>query len=575
MRTDLVIVTEASDKYFQYSITSTCSFLENNEWFRGNLCFLTSTKNPLSKTNKAILSSIYPRVNFIDVESSSLFKLAADKFHSLHPYPMASVQDLSKFAMLDSFEENILYFSNFCLFMNDMSSIFQTEGDFIFSGNAELFYVKRDLNDFESLKSAVDECKSLKIGHTYSFMCEVLKKLGQSKPVTGLVSNSEEFIDSKFFQLQVKLKRISCIYFNNLLSQETARKNSIVLSPNRSTSKINRVWLQKSNEYVKRATSTRSKFVYNYLETIAPSQVKTHTADFNRKVNKALRDSSTGELLKYRLDKSKLVSSIKETEALVKSGVVDSPLVKGYETACVIAFKGRHNIVELNVKTLCKQTLLPAIVLVVSNAEDVQFCEELRKEHKNVFFTIHQNYPIGGKWQAGVDYARRLDVKGLMILGSDDLLSLSYFSECYSNIDDGRGSSGNGFDLVGNRSWYIYDIDKNLYFLQYTKDVNIFLGGGKMFSKNFLDKVDWQIFRKLRPFHLDEFGYDLVKKHGNSMKLVSLNSFILSVKGAWEMINSTSNILKASSRITHKKVNDKISEILNSLKITNIDDYLK
>jgi hypothetical protein len=190
----------------------------------------------LSKTNKAILSSIYPRVNFIDVESSSLFKLAADKFHSLHPYPMASVQDLSKFATLDSFEENVFYFSNFCLFMNDMSSIFQTEGDFIFSGNAELFYIKRDLNEFESLKSAVDDCKSLKIGNTYSFMCDMLKKLGQSKPVTGLVSNSEEFIDSKFFQLQVKLKRISCIYFNNLLSQETARKNSIVLSPNRSTS---------------------------------------------------------------------------------------------------------------------------------------------------------------------------------------------------------------------------------------------------------------------------------------------------------------------------------------------------
>ena len=59
------------------------------------------------------------------------------------------------------------------------------------------------------------------------------------------------------------------------------------------------------------------------------------------------------------------------------------------------------------------------------------------------------------------------------------------------------------------------------------------------------------------------------------MKLVTQNSFILSVKGAWEMLNSTSNILKASSRITHRKVNDKISEILNSLKITNIDDYLK
>ena len=205
MRTDLVIVTKASDKYFQYSLTSTCSFLENNDWFRCNLCFLTSTKNPLSKTNKTLLSSIYLRVNFIDVESSSLFKLVSDKFHSLHLYPMASVQDLSKLATLDSFEENVFYFSNFCLFMNDMSSTFQTEGDFIFSGNAELFYIKRDFNEFESLKSSIDACKSLKIGHTYSFMCDTLDKLGQSKLCTELVLNSEEFIDRKFFQLREKL----------------------------------------------------------------------------------------------------------------------------------------------------------------------------------------------------------------------------------------------------------------------------------------------------------------------------------------------------------------------------------
>lgn len=575
MRTDLVVVTEASDKYFQYSLTSSCSFLENNSWFRGHLCFLTSQRNPLSKTNKTILSSIYPRVNFIDVESSSLFKSTSERFHALHPYPMASIQDLSKIAVLDSFEENVLYFSNFCLFMNDVSNIFQTEGDFIFSRNTELFYLKKDFNELESIAAIIENCASLLIGQTYSFICDILKTLGDCSPANGTLCNSEEFIDSKFFQLQAKLKKTSCIYFNDLLSQETGRKNTIVLSPNRSTSKINRVWLQKSNEYIKQTTTTRSSFVYNYLETVSPTQVKTHTADFNRKVNKLLRDSSIGELLKYRLDKSKLISSIKETEALAMCGASETPIVKGYDTACVIAFKGRHRMVELNVETLCKQTVLPAIVLVVSSIEDFKFCEGLKQKHKNVFFTIHQNYPIGGKWQAGVDYARRLNVKGLMILGSDDLLSLNYFSECYDKIDEGRGSNGKGFDLVGNRSWYIYDIDKNLYFLQYTNDVTIFLGGGKMFSKNFLDKVDWQIFRTLRPFHLDEFGYDLVKKHGDSMQLVSKDSFILSVKGSWEVINSTSNILKATSRITHKKVNDMIPKIMNLLKITNIDDYLK
>jgi len=577
MTTDLVIVTEASDKYFKYSITSTCSFLENNKWFRGQLYFLINSQNPLSNANKAILLSIYPDVTFINIETSRLFKLVEAKFHKLHTYPMASIQDLSKIAALDSFKENVFYFSNFCLFLNDVSSIFKTEGDFIFSETVELFYLKRYYVDIPSLKYSIENVNSLGLGQTHSFICNMLKSTSQCKQISEKLFSSKEFLDSKFIQLQHKLKTSNCIYFNDLLSQETARKNPIVLSPNRSNSKINRVWLNKSNEYNRQATQIRSNFVYNYLKIVESSREKTQTADFTRKmdaVNRLLMESSR-ESSNYQLNKSKLIASIAETDNLIANGFTETQPVNGYDTACVIAFKGRHRMVELNVETLCKQTILPAIVLVISNTADAQFCKELKKKYDNVFFTIHQNYPIGGKWQAGVTYANRLNVKGLMILGSDDLLSLNYFSECYSGIDEGFGSSRNGFDLVGNRSWYIYDLDKNLYFLQYKPEVPIFLGGGKMFSKNFLDKVNWQIFKTLRPIHLDDFGYDLVKEHGNSMKLVSLDSFILSIKGSWEVINQTKQILAASSRITHKKIELlKKAELINSLKITNIDDYL-
>jgi hypothetical protein len=65
-----------------------------------------------------------------------------------------------------------------------------------------------------------------------------------------------------------------------------------------------------------------------------------------------------------------------------------------------------------------------------------------------------------------------------------------------------------------------------------------------------------------------------VKKHGNSMKLVSKESFILSVKGSWEMINATADILKANKRIINRRVNERIPEIFELLKITNINDYL-
>ena len=577
MTTDLVIVTEASDKYFKYSITSTCSFLENNKWFRGQLYFLINSKNPLSNANKAILLSIYPKVAFINTETSRIFKLVEAKFHKLHTYPMASIQDLSKIAALDSLKENVFYFSNFCLFLNDVSSIFKTEGDFIFSETAELFYLKRYYIDIPSLEDSIESVNSLGLGQTHLFMCNMLKSKSQCKQISEKLFSSKEFLDNKFIQLQHKLKTANCIYFNDLLSQETVRNKSIVLSPNRSTSKINRVWLSKSNEYTIKSTQIRSNFIYNYVEIVDSSRDKTHTTEFTRKmnaVNRLLMESSR-ESSNYQLDKSKLIASIAETDTLIANGFSETPPVNGYDTACVIAFKGRHRMIELNVETLCKQTILPAIVLVASDSVDAQFCKELKKKYNNVFFTIHQNYPIGGKWQAGVDYAKRLNVKGLMILGSDDLLSLNYFSECYSSIDEGFGSSRNGFDLVGNRSWYIYDINKNLYFLQYKPEVPIFLGGGKMFSKNFLDKVNWQIFKTLRPIHLDEFGYDLVKKHGNSMKLVSVDSFILSIKGSWEVINQTKQILSASSRITHKKIELlERAELINSLKITNIDDYL-
>ena len=197
--------------------------------------------------------------------------------------------------------------------------------------------------------------------------------------------------------------------------------------------------------------------------------------------------------------------------------------------------------------------------------------KQLKLKYPNVFITHHQNYPMGGKWQAGVDYARKLNVSGLMILGSDDLLSLNYFKTCYSEIDGGLGSSGVGVDLIGSRRWLIYDINKKLYELEYLPSVPIFLGGGKMFSKYFLDSVNWKIFRKYRHMHLDEYGYAQVKKFSNNIKIISKDNFILSVKGNWELINSTAQILKAKHRISSINITKNTKEIFNQLKILNID----
>jgi hypothetical protein len=88
-----------------------------------------------------------------------------------------------------------------------------------------------------------------------------------------------------------------------------------------------------------------------------------------------------------------------------------------------------------------------------------------------------------------------------------------------------------------------------------------------MFSKYFLDSVNWTIFRKYRPFHLDEYGYDLVKNFSNKTKIISSDNFILSIKGEWDVINPASNILKATHRIKSENITSQTKKIFNLLNI--------
>ena len=241
----------------------------------------------------------------------------------------------------------------------------------------------------------------------------------------------------------------------------------------------------------------------------------------------------------------------------------------------MIAFKDRHNIVKLNIECLAKQSLVPAVVLVVSNIVDYKFAIDMSCKYKNVFLTIHRNYPIGGKWDAGVKYAKKLNVNGLMILGSDDLLSLDYLKTCFHELDMGNGSNGKGVDLIGSRSWYIYDTYNKLYELEYNDKVKVTLGAGRMYSKYFLDAVGWNIFPIAQPFHLDSMGYERVVSFSNSLKIIKSEHFILCIKGNWEVINTSRNIIKSSDRISSTDVSNKISNIKGELKILDLNKYTK
>lgn len=274
------------------------------------------------------------------------------------------------------------------------------------------------------------------------------------------------------------------------------------------------------------------------------------------------------------LIKKKLIESFEEFSHSKDIRIENLNINKKFETACVIAFQDRHQILKLNLELLYQQSLRPAVILVASKKEDIVFANSMIKKYDNVFLTVHQNYPIGGKWHQGVLFAKNLKVNGLMILGSDDLLSLNYFKYCYEKIGRGKGSLSGFDDLVGNRRWYIYDVSKKMYELCYNNSVEICLGGGRMFSKYFLDSCRWEIFRKYRPVHLDEEGFFKVKNFSGKISIVPNENFILSIKGSWNVLNSTEDILKAKNKIKWSELTpNKANNIIDLLKIRGIDDY--
>ena len=529
---NICAVTEFTDKDFPKSRIAIITFLSNNKWFDGTI-YILLTKDGISSHNKNMIKSVYDNVNFIATDEIDVNQLRKLAFNFNSP--------------------SVVYFSRYSVFQSDISECLK-EGT-ISSFEKNKLSLNREykihsnidtslmvISKLDQIKNIRKDLASINTFNVNDSINEVIT-LNNVEVYSNIIGISANYVRNKNYRDFIRyVKSISYISYEDTSSSDHSR--------------INMYWIG-LNKKVKNPTpiDIKSSSISNKTEGNLPNK-----KDWDRR---------------YKLNQSLLKKSNLEFSQLIKIGATESELSNQYDTGVVIAFKGRHSIVELNIESLGKQTMVPAIILVVSNIEDYNFALDIKRSYPNIFITLYENYPIGGKWNAGVKYAQKLNVKGLMILGSDDLLSLNYFKECFTEIDEGRGSSGAGVDLIGNRSWFIYDTTENLYYLTYTDKVNVMLGGGKMFSKHFLDSVDWNIFLTHRPKHLDSYGYELVEIFSNKIKIIDPSNFILSIKGKWEVINTTHAILKANHRISYSNVTDMASKIFRLMKINNINKYVE
>lgn len=231
---------------------------------------------------------------------------------------------------------------------------------------------------------------------------------------------------------------------------------------------------------------------------------------------------------------------------------------KKYDVVTIIAFLGRHQMMELNIKTLRKQTKKTGIILIGSSEEDTKWASSIAND--DVYYLECVNKPLGLKWNVGVKYSKLFNPNAIVILGSDDLLSTNYIEYMYKHIT-------NGIDLVGKSDWNIVALNE-FYEASY-KGFGL-LGAGKIISKRILDELDWSIFDIIRHYSLDSLGTQIISKKGKHMSDNNKNVSILSVKGNFPQKNTLKSILNSQNKkksilsIEKKDYNKKIKWIYDN-----------
>lgn len=197
----------------------------------------------------------------------------------------------------------------------------------------------------------------------------------------------------------------------------------------------------------------------------------------------------------------------------------------------LIATHNRLSITRKNIECLLKCNV--GVILVVSDSGEFALFKQL---FPDISIVHHANFPLGLKWQAGVEVARELKADPLIVNGSDDILCPEYFTKVTELLKEGN-------HFVGLKSWYVYHMNK-MYRFNYL--ANLPLGGGRAYSKKMLEVINYSVFDISRDRHLDDLSYGNVLN--SKLKFAVLNDpLIMSVKGDWVMMNPTQKFFSSQT----------------------------
>lgn len=162
-------------------------------------------------------------------------------------------------------------------------------------------------------------------------------------------------------------------------------------------------------------------------------------------------------------------------------------------------------------------------VIVYSDHADRDFLDAAGEKN------IHrcENYPLSNKWNYGLSKLKDIDFDGVIMMGSDDYFDQRFLDFVKENIPK--------YDMIGFTDLYFKDIQGVNYYWDGYKNHRRGepAGAGKTYSKEYLEKINYNLFPYPTSRGLDGQAWTVVNFTKANMLLTSLrenNLFLCDVK---------------------------------------------
>ena len=169
----------------------------------------------------------------------------------------------------------------------------------------------------------------------------------------------------------------------------------------------------------------------------------------------------------------------------------------------------KHTIQRLKCKVIC----------IGHEPEAKELCESLGAE-----WIQHDNFPLGAKWNAGFQAAKKYNPAGVLFVGSSDWVGDGYIDHCEKLLEQ--------YDFIGKLGCYFADVGETIRAVSWSgyegRRLGEPIGIGRVLSNRILDTMNWKPFDDKQDNSLDYVMYEKARK-GNTYILTDPNQKLLSI----------------------------------------------